>query len=210
MNPCLWDELDRRACPDCGAVLVQKYGESARDWQTRRFCSRACMVTHQNKNRRHSKPEYDVWSAIVQRCTNPKNPSWPRYGGRGIAVCEEWRLSFDAFFAAVGPRPSPKHSIERQDNNRGYEPGNVKWATLLEQARNKRTNRYLTAFGKTQTLSEWAREIGVGIATLISRIDIAKWPIELALANGPQRGRRRKHHPEKFNGVVSAPCGEGH
>jgi len=73
-----------------------------------------------------------------QRCENPGNKSYPDYGGRGITVCEAWRASFEAFLADMGERPSRQHSIERNDNDRGYEPGNCRWALPTEQARNRR------------------------------------------------------------------------
>jgi hypothetical protein len=84
-------------------------------------------------------PEYNIWLAMKMRCTNPRAPHWHRYGGRGISVCDRWTGDdgFASFLADVGPRPSPDHSIDRFPNNDGnYEPGNVRWATDLEQARN--------------------------------------------------------------------------
>lgn len=80
--------------------------------------------------------EYRIYKSIVQRCTNPKLPYWKNYGGRGIRIYEPWRKSFQAFFEYVGPRPSKHHSLDRIDNDRGYEPGNVRWATRMQQARN--------------------------------------------------------------------------
>lgn len=88
------------------------------------------------------------------RCYIPGSSGFHKYGARGIAVCAEWREDFAAFLAHVGPRPSPQHSIERKDNEGDYEPGNVRWATAKEQARNRRSSRMLThEDGRTQTLA---------------------------------------------------------
>lgn len=83
-------------------------------------------------------PEYYVWSAMIQRCHNPKTTGYHNYGGRGISVCPEWRGSFLKFFNSVGARPSNKHSIDRINNDGNYEPGNVRWATRREQNLNTR------------------------------------------------------------------------
>lgn len=85
-------------------------------------------------------PLYSVWAAMLQRCNNPKAISYPRYGGRGIKVCERWH-AFANFVADVGERPSAKHSIDRIDPNGNYEPGNVRWATAAEQANTRRLSR---------------------------------------------------------------------
>lgn len=83
------------------------------------------------------RPEYKIWSAMVQRCTNSKNKNYKNYGGRGIAVCEEW-LMFANFFRDMGERPTSKHTLEREDNNKGYSKENCKWATRTENNFNKR------------------------------------------------------------------------
>lgn len=99
--------------------------------------------------RKHGKsksPEHRAWQAIKQRCRNPNHPSYPNYGGRGIDVCDEWFYSFRAFYDHVGPRPAQpegkrRWSIGRIDNEGNYEPGNVRWETTEQQARNQRRPR---------------------------------------------------------------------
>ena len=86
-------------------------------------------------------PEYEPWRSAKRRCFNPKNEHFDRYGGRGITMCPEWRDSFEAFLRDVGPRPSPRHSIDRINNDGNYEPGNVRWATKREQMLNTSRSR---------------------------------------------------------------------
>ena len=102
-------------------------------------------------------PEYSVWVSMRSRCQT----SNPYYGGRGIVVCERWRNSFADFLADMGPRPSAAHSIDRYPNNDGnYEPGNCRWATKNQQARNTRRTKLITVGDKSMTLGEW-RENGM-------------------------------------------------
>jgi hypothetical protein len=105
-------------------------------------------------------PEFLIWNGINKRCHNPNASKYPDYGGRGIFVCPEWRHDFAAFFAYIGARPSPRHQVDRIDNNRGYEPGNVRWATPLENARNTRRNVLITIGGVTRCASEWDEVAG--------------------------------------------------
>lgn len=124
---------------------------------------------------------------MIARCENSSEQSFPLYGGRGIRVCAEWRHDFAAFFKHIGPRPSPTHSIDRIDVNGNYEPGNVRWATPTEQARNKRTNSRLNAFGETLTLVEWSERTGINRGTIESRIKYGMSP-EKALTKTDLRG----------------------
>ncbi len=87
--------------------------------------------------RRH-RSEWQAWRNARARCHNPRNPGYPNYGGRGIQMAEEWRDSFPAFLAHIGPKPDPRLTVDRVDNDRGYDPGNVRWATPSEQAFNRR------------------------------------------------------------------------
>lgn len=85
--------------------------------------------------------EYKIWEGIKQRCLNPNERGYPKYGGRGIKVCDEWAASFQAFFDYVGYRPGPEFTIDRIDNDGNYEPGNVRWATARQQSANQRPRR---------------------------------------------------------------------
>lgn len=134
-------------------------------------------------------PEYQSWSGMIQRCTNPKNTAWKNYGARGITVCERWR-DFANFLADMGDRPSLKHSIDRIENNKGYEPGNCAWATKLSQCRNTRKNVMLEFRGETKCLSEWAETLGVNRDALRTRIE-SGWSVEDALSTPVKQYRRR-------------------
>lgn len=103
-------------------------------------CGCLSIEVSREKARKHgmrSSPEYSSWTAMKGRCLDPDNKDYPRWGGRGITVCEEWIASFEAFHAHIGPRPSGT-SLDRIDNARGYEPGNVRWATPKTQQENRR------------------------------------------------------------------------
>ncbi len=89
---------------------------------------------------RRGKPEYTAWQSMIRRChgRNVCERDWKNYGGRGITVCDEWRDSYESFLSHIGPRPAGKYSLDRIDNDKGYLPGNVRWATWKEQADNRR------------------------------------------------------------------------
>lgn len=114
-------------------------------------------------------PEYGVWESMKARCENPKHENYHRYGGRGIAVCERWK-DYSNFIADMGPRPTPLHTIDRVNNELGYEPGNCRWATHAEQMRNTRRNINITIGGVTKCLADWARERGIYPSTVRLRI----------------------------------------
>lgn len=136
-------------------------------------------------------PEYKAWASMIARCTNPRTRSFRNYGGRGIGVAPEWTGSsgFGNFLADVGMRPSRKHSLDRKNNNGNYVPGNVRWATVKQQARNKRTSRVLTAMGESLTLAEWTQRLGCGYHTIRERLRRG-WSPALAVTM-PVKSKRR-------------------
>lgn len=119
---------------------------------------------------------YRRWQHMIQRCHNPNDRDYPRYGARGIAVCDRWRSAdethtgFEYFLADMGPPPSPSHSIDRLDVNGDYSPTNCRWATPTEQANNRRSTKMITVDGETKPLSVWCKEYGIGSKTVLYRL----------------------------------------
>lgn len=127
-------------------------------------------------------PEWTAWHNMIYRCYEPTHSEYKRYGQRNIAVCEQWRTSFETFLQDMGPRPTAQHSLDRIDNDGHYEPGNCRWATRDEQNNNKRNNRHVTAFGETKTLQQWSVDprCNVCYAALKQRLNYG-WSAERAL-----------------------------
>jgi hypothetical protein len=125
-------------------------------------------------------PEYCAWVSMRQRCTNPKNPSFKNYGARGIQVCERWG-SFENFLVDMGRRPSSQHSIDRKNNDDGYEPFNCQWATKIEQINNRRNCRIIALEETDISLSEFCRRMELNHEVVRSRLNHLKWPLEQAL-----------------------------
>ena len=131
-------------------------------------------------------PEYEVWTAMWQRCTNPRNKNFDTYKDR--APPESWR-NFSVFIADMGQRPDTGYSIERVNNDKPYGPDNCKWMLTSKQANNTKANRRLEFAGETLTLSEWAKRLGICNATLRERL--AKWPRGTALTKSKlEQGER--------------------
>jgi hypothetical protein len=118
-------------------------------------------------------PELRAWENMNSRCRKPSANNFHNYGGRGITVCERWRV-FENFLEDVGKRPSPLHSLDRIRNSEGYHPGNVRWATKKQQLRNTRRNVWLGACGVTMIQEDWARTLGVCGGTI--RYWLRKFP----------------------------------
>lgn len=168
---------------DCGKTTVSS-GFTLRNGEAK---SCGCLTTEQLNERRGvthrmtGEPEYLCWSGMIQRCTNPKSRRWNRYGARGIGVCERW-LTFDNFYADMGKRPSPTHTLDRINNDAGYDPSNCRWATKSEQNRNHSANHMVTYKGQRVPLVTAIEMSGTGInrSTVQGRLGRG-WSIEAAL-----------------------------
>lgn len=134
--------------------------------------------THgKSKTRLHS-----IWRGMKQRCNNPNREAYKDYGGRGIAICDEWKDNFEAFYEwAMANGYSDDLEIDRRDNDGDYEPSNCQWVTRGIQANNRRTSAKLTLNGETHTIAEWTRITGLSKATIEGRLKRG-WTIERTLA----------------------------
>lgn len=126
--------------------------------------------------------EYWIYHSMHARCEKPKSNGWRLYGARGITVCERWSgpNGFANFIADMGPKPTPQHSLDRVDGNKGYSPDNCRWATAKEQVLNSSNTVWIEADGERLCITDWARKLGVCLATLQARL-ARGWPPALAV-----------------------------
>lgn len=122
-----------------------------------------------------------------KRCTLPTDSNYPKYGGRGITMCERWN-SVENFIADMGKRPSLDHTLDRKDTNGNYEPDNCRWATKTEQSNNRRNVKTVTHDGRSLTITQWAAITGVDVKTLWARLYVHGWTVARALRVAPIPG----------------------
>jgi len=134
---------------------------------------------------------YYSWKAMRRRCSDPKSIGWAHYGGRGIKVCDRWANDYDAFFEDMGPCPDGM-TIERIDNDGNYEPSNCRWASRKEQSRNTRSNHLIEYEGRTQSLTDWAEELGISVSGIDYRIR-SGMPVDQVLTSTRRRVDEAPH-----------------
>lgn len=156
---------------DCGREKDVPAINLTRTLRPVRSCGAKAHVV-ETRHRTHGRtksPEYGIWRQMVARCTKPDSQGYPKYGARGITVCDRWENSFENFLADMGDRPSADLTLERKDNNGPYSPTNCVWATRSTQQRNKRDTVRMTLNGVTKSVAEWAEQLGVKKHSLVTR-----------------------------------------
>lgn len=178
---------------DCGA----KHSATTSNLVRGKVRSCGCMQREQlgNMRRKHGAsdtPAYNRWKSMVGRCTLKSHKSYPRYGGRGISVCDRW-LSYENFLSDMGACPGPGYTIERKDNDLGYGPKNCIWATRTVQNRNTSSNRLIDYQGERLCVTEWAEILGIKARTVFTRLNKG-WSVDKALGTPvrPQKPRVSK------------------
>jgi hypothetical protein len=127
--------------------------------------------------------EYSAWSRLPGRCYNPKHKAYKNYGGRGITICDRWRYSYENFLADMGRAPSPKHSIDRIDNDGNYEPSNCRWATAKVQGNNQRKTKKVDFNGEKRTILELSLTSKIPRRKIYERVHYRGWSIEDAMSH---------------------------
>lgn len=159
---------------DCGNEITVQAGN------IRNSGTKSCGCLRKENTTTHGMrktTEYGSWSHAKSRCTNPTDKAYKNYGGRGITICDRWLESFENFLEDMGLKPSPKHSIDRIDNELGYSKENCRWATAKEQGRNTRANRMVDYQGVKMSLVEAAEKSGIEYNRLKGRLRIG-WDIK--------------------------------
>lgn len=193
----------------CGARYFDCRCDCGKRWQVRLSlltqgatkscgCLRRERFTERLEKHGHARTKlYGVWNNMRQRCTNPGHPSYVHYGGRGIAICDEWSqfLAFRAWALASGYRRGL--TIERDNVDDGYRPGNCRWIPQGEQSNNTRRSKRITFRGETRTLRDWAHHVGLMPHALYSRLRKG-WTVERALTEPlDPRARKRRVGDER-------------
>lgn len=170
---------------DCGEIIETYYYKVISGHTKSCGCNQGKRLKHGMTRNATPTDIYNVWRNMKYRCYNPKAKYWHVYGGRGISVCERWLNSFESFWEDMKSGYKKGLTLDRINVNGNYEPTNCRWADIMQQHRNKRTNVNITYNGRTMIIKDWAKEVGIKESTLGHRINTWKWPIEKALLTPP-------------------------
>jgi hypothetical protein len=147
----------------CGKKHVASLGSLRQGKVSSCGCKKSQLISEKRSTHGATNTdEYRIYRGVIARCENPNVKVYPDYGGRGIKICERWRSSFENFLADMGPRPSKDHSLDRENSDGHYEPGNVRWALQSKQVNNRRNTRFVTYRGEKMALTEAVR-LGGGV-----------------------------------------------
>ena len=178
---------------DCGNEIIANVGNLKNGHTKSCGCLRAdrCKMKFTKHGLEHTRL-YGIWSDMRLRCYDEKNISYNRYGGRGITICDEWKNDIKAFYDwAMANGYKDSLTIDRIDNDGNYCPENCRWVTVKEQASNRRSNILVTHNGKTQTMKEWAHEVGIPYKAVWARMQKLGWSAERALTEPVKKGKRK-------------------
>lgn len=167
---------------DCGNVTSKDIGNLPRT----NTCCHTCVFNPLRKHSGAGTKEYRTWKNIKTRCFNPKHRQAKDYSERGITMHPGWVNDYAAFFQYIGPAPSSAHTVDRLDNSKGYEPGNVSWVTREVNCNNKRNNVTITYKGEVKTATQWARELGIKPSIILDRVR-SGWTAEKTLNTPPKQ-----------------------
>lgn len=176
---------------ECGSK-IEAFGGNLHSGATR---SCGCLrdegnnLKHGNAKNHQQTVEYVCWMSMKDRIRNPNNKRFKNYGGRGISICTQW-YDFAVFLKDMGPKPTPRHSIERSDTDGSYEPSNCYWGTRSEQARNKTNSATIEYDGRIMCIADWADEFKIPFPTLWARLKVLRWDTKRALIS-PVRKKTR-------------------
>jgi hypothetical protein len=169
-----------KACAHCGDLFSRRKRVADSQWAKAAFCTPVCRNKSRATHRRTRTRLYKIWVAIKQRCLNPRAQSFPDYGARGIALCEDWRDDFVAFANYVEPDPGVGFELGRLNNDLGYQPGNVRWETRRQNNCNRRDTHWVKYKGRRLSLAEACEEAGLRYSLVEWRLRHG-WDAESAL-----------------------------
>lgn len=177
---------------DCGSQpILVRIDSLCKPDTSSRGPARSCGCLQREKVTKHgvwNHPLYRVWKSMMERCYDQNSDRYYRYGKRGIIVCDNWH-DVHNFIAEMSNGYQAHLQIDRIDNDKGYSKENCRWATRLEQAQSRSNTIAITFNGKTMSMKQWAKHIGITYGTLVERIRVLNWPIEKALTEPPRQGR---------------------